>query len=127
MVSVVSILVGVKQFNSEVNIDHYLSSVLHTGGSQEAVLIALSSEVADAKEDLDSFESIYEALSGLRNRRNGIGLLFADKVRDKLFEVADGEGGDGCCVINEHNKLLFLVIENTTGCAGYRDISKANM
>lgn len=54
MVSVVSILVGVKQFNSEVNIDHYFSSVLHTGRSRKAVFIALSCQVADAKEALVS-------------------------------------------------------------------------
>lgn len=63
MVSVVSILVGVKQFHGVVYIDHNFSSVLHAGGCEEAILVALGGQVADAEEVLDSFESIDIALA----------------------------------------------------------------
>lgn len=99
---VVSIFVGLEEFNGCFDVDDDLAAMLHDGGGEEGVLVALCGEVGAAKEGLDAFEAIgiTAVASGSGFLRSGFGLH--SELHQEFFEVADGEGGDGCCVFDNH-------------------------
>ena len=102
MLSVVSILMGLEEFHSHLYVDDDLATLLHTGGCQERILVTLRSEVGAAEQGLDSLEAIdvTAVVSGCGFFRTGFGLH--SELHQEFFEVADGEGGDGCCVFDNH-------------------------
>ena len=103
--SVVSILVGLEEFNCLLYVDDDLAALLHDGGGQEGVLVALRREVGAVEQGLDSLEAIdvtfSVALVGLDGGAGAVQLELAEE----FFEVADGECSDGGGFIKDHNRL----------------------
>lgn len=103
--SVVSIFVGLEEFNGCFYVDDDLAALLHAGGPEEGVLVALRGEVGAAEEGLDAFEAVdvtfSVALAGLDGGAGAVQLELAEE----LHEVADGEGGNGGGFIKDHNRL----------------------
>lgn len=103
--SVVSILVVLEEFNGLLYVDDNLAALLHDGGLEEGVLVALGSEVRTVEQGLDSLEAIdvtfSVALVGLDGGAGAVQLEFPEE----LHEVADCECGDGGGFIKDHNRL----------------------
>lgn len=103
--SVVSIFVGLEEFNGCFYVDDDLAALLHDGGGQEGILVTLRGEVGAVEQGLDSFKAIdvtfSVALVGLDGGAGAVQLELAEE----FFEVADGEGGDGGGFIKDHNRL----------------------
>ena len=102
MLSVVSILMALEEFYSHLYINDYFAALLHTSRCQECVLVPLSCEVGAVEQGLDAFEAIgiTAVVSGSGFLRSGFGLH--SELHQEFFEVADGEGGNGRCVFNNH-------------------------
>ena len=100
--SVVSILVGLEEFDCLLYVDDDLAALLHNGRGEEGVLVTLRGEVGAVEQGLDALEAIDVPLA-VSLRGPGGGCIGVDvELPEEFFEVADGEGGDGCCVFNNH-------------------------
>ena len=100
--SVVSILVGLEEFNCLLYVNDDLAALLHDSGLEEGVLVALRGEVGAVEQGLDALESVDVPLA-VSLRGSGGGCVGVDvELPEEFFEVADGEGGDGCCVFDNH-------------------------
>ena len=100
--SVVSILVGLEEFNCLLYVDDDLAALLHDCRGEEGVLVTLRGKVGAVEQGLDALESVDVplAVSGVLPRGGCVGVDV--ELPEEFFEVADGEGGDGCCVFNNH-------------------------
>ena len=100
--SVVSILVGLEEFNCLFYVDDDLAALLHDGRGEEGVLVALRGEVGAVEQGLDALESVDVAFAVSGGLLYGGGAGVDVELPEEFFEVADGEGGDGCCVFDNH-------------------------
>ena len=100
--SVVSILVGLEEFNCLLYVDDDLSALLHNCRGEEGVLVTLRGEVGAVEQGLDAFEAIDVALVCAGGGPWGRAVVVDAELPEEFFEVADGEGGDGCCVFDNH-------------------------
>ena len=103
--SVVSIFVGLEEFNGLFYVDDDLAALLHDGGGKEGVLVALRSEVGAVEQGLDAFEAIDVTFSVALVGLDGCAGAVQLELAEEFFEVADGEGGDGGGFIKDHNRL----------------------
>ena len=102
MLSVVSILVGLEEFDSHLDVYDDLAALLHDGGGEEAVLVALRGEVGAVEQGLDALEAVDVAFACAGGGPGGRAVVVDAELPEEFFEVADGEGGDGCCVFDNH-------------------------
>ena len=100
--SVVSILVGLEEFNCLLYVDDDLAALLHDCRGEEGVLVALRGEVGAVEQGLDALEAVDVAFAVSGGLLYGGGAGVDVELPEEFFEVADGEGGDGCCVFNNH-------------------------
>ena len=102
MLSVVSILVRLEEFDGLVGVNDNLAALLHDGWLEEAVLVALCRQVGAVEERLDALQAIHvtAGASGYGLDRFGFGL--DSELPEEFSEVADREGGNGCCVFDNH-------------------------
>ena len=103
--SVVSIFVGLEEFNGLFYVDDDLAALLHDGGGQEGVLVALRREVGAVEKGLDAFEAIDVTFSVALVGLDGCAGAVQLELAEEFFEVADCEGGDGGGFIKDHNRL----------------------
>ena len=100
--SVVSILVVLEEFNGLLYVDDNLAALLHDSGLEEGVLVALRGEVGAVEQGLDALEAIDVPLT-VSLRGPGGGCVGVDvELPEEFFEVADCDGGQGCCVFDNH-------------------------
>ena len=100
--SVVCIFVGLEEFYCLLGVDDDLAALLHAGGLQEGVLVALGGEVGAAEEGLDAFEAVDVTAGAPGCGLGRFGFGCDAELPEEFFDVADGEGGKGCCVFDNH-------------------------
>ena len=100
--SVVSILVGLEEFNCLLYVNDDLAALLHDSGLEEGVLVALRGEVGAVEQGLDALESVDVPLAVSGGGPGGCRAVVDVELQEEFFEVADCDGGQGCCVFDNH-------------------------
>jgi len=100
--SVVSILMGLEEFNCLLYVNDDLAALLHDSGLEEGVLVALRGEVGAVEQGLDALESVDVPLAVSGGGPGGCRAVVDVKLQEEFFEVADCDGGQGCCVVDNH-------------------------
>lgn len=99
---VVSILVVLEEFHCFLYVHDDFPALLHDGGLQEAVFVVLGCEVGNAEKCLDSFEPVNVAFAGVLGFLGCLAGVAYAQFCQEFFDVAHGEGGEGCCVFDDH-------------------------
>lgn len=100
--SVVCIFVGLEEVHCFFCVYDDFAALLHAGGGEEGVFVALGCEVGAAEEGLDAFEAVDVASAGVLGRFGCGGAGVDAEFPKEFFEITNSEGGDGCCVFDNH-------------------------
>ena len=102
ILSVVSIFVILEEFHCFLYVHDDFPALLHDGGLEDAVFVALCGKVGNLEKGLDAFEAVNVAFSGVLVFLGDLAGVGYAQFCQEFFDVAHGESGEGCCVFDNH-------------------------